>query len=172
MPVRPRFHELAAAEVRRETAGCVSVAFEVPDELAGAYRFVQGQYLTLRRDFGGEELRRSYSICSGRDEGALRIAVKEVPDGRFSGWINRRLKAGDKLSVMPPSRAVSHCRLSEPGRPGPALRLFAAGSGITPVISDDRARCWRTEPDTHFTLFYGNRTTAGDVIFREMRSTT
>ena len=162
MPVRPRFHELAAAEVRRETAGCVSVAFEVPDELAGAYRFVQGQYLTLRRDFGGEELRRSYSICSGRDEGALRIAVKEVPDGRFSGWINRRLKAGNKLSVMTPQGRFH--RALRPGGRG-RYALFAAGSGITPVISVART-VLASEPESEVMLFYGNRA-AGDVIFRD-----
>ena len=162
MPVRPRFHELAVAQVRRETAGCVSVAFEVPDALADAYRFVQGQYLTLRRDFDGEELRRSYSICSGRDEGELRIAVKAVPDGRFSGWINDSLKPGDKLSVMTPNG-----RFHRPLRPGSAGRyaLFAAGSGITPVISVART-VLASEPESEVLLFYGNRT-AEEVIFRE-----
>ena len=162
MPVRLRFHDLAVAQVRRETAGCVSVAFEVPDALADAYRFVQGQYLTLRRLFDGEELRRSYSICSGRDEGELRIAVKAVPDGRFSSWINGSLKPGDKLSVMTPNG-----RFHRPLRPGGAGRyaLFAAGSGITPVISVART-VLASEPESDVLLFYGNRT-AEDVIFRE-----
>lgn len=162
MPVRSRFHDLTVAQVRRETAGCVSVAFEVPGALAGAYRFVQGQYLTLRRDFGGEELRRSYSICSGRDEDELRIAVKEVPDGRFSGWINNDLETGDKLSVMTPDGRFH--RALQPGGRG-HYALFAAGSGITPVISVARTLL-ASEPESEVFLFYGNRT-AGDVIFRE-----
>ena len=162
MPVRPRFHDLTVAQVRRETAGCVSVAFEVPEALAGAYRFVQGQFLTLRRDFDGEEVRRSYSICSGLDEGELRIAVKEVPDGRFSGWINKELEAGDTLSVMTPDGRFH--RPLEPGGRG-RYALFAAGSGITPVISVART-VLASEPESEVLLFYGNRN-AGDVIFRD-----
>ena len=162
MPVRPRFHDLIVAEVRRETPGCVSVAFEVPEALAETYRFVQGQFLTLRRDFGGEEVRRSYSICSGRDEGELRIAVKEVPDGRFSGWINDSLQAGDMLSVMTPDGRFH--RPLEPGARG-RYALFAAGSGITPVMSVARTLL-ASEPESEVLLFYGNRT-AGDVIFRD-----
>ena len=162
MPVRPRFHDLTVAQVRRETAGCVSVAFEVPEALADAYRFVQGQFLTLRRDFDGEEVRRSYSICSGRDEDELRIAVKEVPRGRFSGWINNELKAGDALSVMTPDG-----RFHRPLTPGSRGRyaLFAAGSGITPVISVART-VLASERESEVALFYGNRV-AGDVIFRD-----
>ncbi len=163
MPLTPaRFHDLVVAEVRRETPDCVSVAFEVPATLAEAYRFVQGQYLTLRRVFDGEELRRSYSICSGRDEGELRIAVKAVPDGRFSGWINRSLMAGERLSVMTPNGRFHH-----PLQPGAAGRyaLFAAGSGITPVISVART-VLASEPASEVLLFYGNRTADG-VIFRD-----
>ena len=162
MPVRPRFHELTVTQVRRETDGCVSVAFEVPEALAGAYRFVQGQFLTLRRDFDGEEVRRSYSICSGPGEGELRIAVKEVPDGRFSGWINKELEAGDTLSVMTPDGRFH--RPLEPGGRG-RYALFAAGSGITPVISVART-VLAAEPESELLLFYGNRN-AGDVIFRD-----
>ena len=141
----------------------MSVAFEVPEALTEAYRFVQGQYLTLRRDFDGEEVRRSYSICSGRDEDELRIAVKKVPDGRFSGWINNGLKAGDTLSVMTPEGRFH--RALQPGGQG-RYALFAAGSGITPVISVARTLL-ASEPESEVALFYGNRT-AGDVIFREV----
>ena len=162
MPVRPRFYDLTVTQVRRETADCVSVAFEVPAAQAETYRFVQGQYLTLRRDFDGEEIRRSYSICSGRDEGELRIAVKEVPDGRFSGWINRELRPGDRLSVMTPDGRFH--RPLEPGGRG-RYALFAAGSGITPVISVAHT-VLASEPESEVMLFYGNRT-AADVIFRD-----
>ena len=163
MPVTPpRFHELRVREVRRETEECVSVAFEAPERLAEAYRFVQGQYLTLRREFDGEELRRSYSICSGRDDGELRIAVKAVPEGRFSGWINGELQAGMALQVMTPNG-----RFHRPLRPGGRGRyaLFAAGSGITPILSVART-VLAAEPESEVLLFYGNRT-ARTVIFRD-----
>ncbi len=90
----PHFHPLRVTDVRRETADCVSLSLEVPPELAGRFRFTQGQYLNVRRDIGGGEVRRSYSICSGLDDGELRIAVKEVEEGLFSGWANRELAPG------------------------------------------------------------------------------
>ena len=162
MLVRPRFHDLTVSDVRRETGDCVSVAFKAPPALADAYRFVQGQYLTLRRDFDGEDLRRSYSICSGRDEGELRIAVKAVLDGRFSSWLNNDLRPGIALSVMTPQGRFHH-PLQPDGRGRYAL--FAAGSGITPVISVART-VLASEPESEVMLFYGNRT-AADVIFRD-----
>ena len=93
----PRFHPLRIADIRRETADCVSLAFEVPEPLRAAYAFVPGQYLTLSAVIGGEEVRRSYSICSGLDDGELRVAVKRLPGGVFSGWANGTLRAGDTL---------------------------------------------------------------------------
>ena len=98
----PHFHRLTIADLRRETKDAVSIAFAVPPELASAYAFEPGQYLTLRATLQGEEERRSYSICSGLDDGELRVAVKKVDGGRFSTHVNEALKPGDTLDVMTP----------------------------------------------------------------------
>ncbi|MGH6622439.1 MAG: FAD-binding oxidoreductase, partial [Burkholderiaceae bacterium] len=128
----PRFHSLRVAEVRRETPDCVSVSFELPLELAGEYRFVQGQHIGLRAQLDGEELRRSYSICAGADDGELRVAIKQVAGGRFSSWINQQLEAGQFVDVMTPEG-----RFFTPLAEHQAKHYvaFAAGSGITPVLS-------------------------------------
>ena len=99
----PRFHRLAVDDLRRETADAVSLTFTIPQELASDYSFAPGQYLTLRTTMDGEEVRRSYSICSGPDDGELRIAVKKVDGGAFSSWAADELKAGDQLDVMTPT---------------------------------------------------------------------
>ena len=158
----PHFHALRITDVRRETADCVSLALEIPPELASRFRFTQGQYLNVRREIGGGEVRRSYSICSGLDDGELRIAVKEVPEGLFSGWANRELAPGESLEVMPPEG-----KFFVPLDPARSLHYvaFAAGSGITPVLSLARTILAR-EPGSRFTLVYGNRT-LGSVIFNE-----
>lgn len=158
----PRFHALPIREIRRETADAVSIAFTVPPELAEAYRFEQGQYLTLRTMIEGEELRRSYSICAGEEEGELRVAVKEVEGGAFSTFANRQLQAGATLDVMTPMGRFGASTRAASG--GHAV-FFAAGSGITPVLSIIRTRLAR-DPDCRLTLFYGNRNSAG-ILFRE-----
>ena len=96
------FHKLSLADVRPETEGAVCLRFEVPDALSDRYRFKQGQYLTLLSTIDGEDLRRSYSICSGVDEDKLEVAIKAVEGGRFSTFANASLKTGDTLEVMPP----------------------------------------------------------------------
>ncbi len=161
-PTVPRFHRLRVADVRRETPDAVSVAFAVPDEWRAHYAFAPGQYLTLRTELDGEELRRSYSICSGPDDGELRIAVKRVDSGAFSGWANSELRPGDALDVMTPTG-----RFGVPLAPDEARVhvAFAAGSGITPILSIARAVLAR-EPHSRFFLFYGNRSTA-DMLFRD-----
>jgi ring-1,2-phenylacetyl-CoA epoxidase subunit PaaE len=158
----PKFHSLRIREVRRETPECVSLAFEVPEELAGEYHFVQGQHLNLRAQLNGEEARRSYSICSGVDDGELRVAIKKVSSGRFSVWVNESLKAGDCIDVMTPEG-----RFFTPLDPAHAKNYvaFAAGSGITPVLSLIRTTLAR-EPRSRFTLVYGNRRLSG-VMFNE-----
>lgn len=158
----PRFHPLTVREVRRETADAVSIAFDVPAELADAYRFQQGQYLTLEAEIGGETVRRSYSICSGLDDGELRVAVKRIDGGRFSGFANENLKAGDRIDVMTPMG-----RFTTPLEPE-AARVFlgvAAGSGITPILSIARTVLAR-EPESRFVLLYGNRG-VGSILFQE-----
>jgi ring-1,2-phenylacetyl-CoA epoxidase subunit PaaE len=158
----PRFHPLKVAEVRRETPECVALRFDVPSEFADEYRFVQGQHLTLRTVLGGEELRRSYSICSGVDDGDICVAVKKVGGGRFSVWVNESVKAGDTIDVMTPEG-----RFFTPLDPAHAKHYvaFAAGSGITPVLSLIRTVLAR-EPHSRFTLIYGNRRQAS-VMFHE-----
>src|SRR6201986_4750168 len=99
----PRFHRLAVNDLRRETADAVSMTFKIPNELADDYAFAPGQYLTLRATMDGEEVRRSYSICSGPDDGELRIALKRADGGPFSSWPADELRAGDELDVMTPT---------------------------------------------------------------------
>mgnify|MGYP002713411594 FL=1 len=158
----PRFHRLSVSDLRREASDAISMTFAIPDDLQGDYRFTPGQYLTLRTTMDGEEVRRSYSICSGPDDGELRIAVKKVDGGAFSNWAADELKAGDELDVMTPTGrfGVAHA-------PGEARTYvgFAAGSGITPILSIIKGVLAR-EPDSRFFLFYGNRSTEG-VMFRE-----
>jgi ring-1,2-phenylacetyl-CoA epoxidase subunit PaaE len=157
----PRFHTLTVSDVRRETAGAVSLAFAVPERLLKAYRYTPGQYLTLRAMVDGGDVRRSYSICSGLDDGELRVVVKRLAGGAFSNWINEHSHAGDTLSVMTPDG-----RFGVPIEPGSARTLvaFAAGSGITPVMAILKT-VLRREAGRFF-LFYGNRSVA-DIIFRE-----
>ncbi len=148
----PHFHALTIADVRRETADAVSLAFAVPDDLAEAYRYRPGQYLTLKADVGGEELRRSYSICSGLEENELRVAVKRIPGGAFSAFANEALRPGMTLDVMTPMG-----RFVLPEVDGPrTVVAFAAGSGITPIMAQAKTILAR-EPESRFHLFYGNR---------------
>ena len=158
----PRFHRLTVDDLHRESADAISMTFAIPRDLAEDYRFAPGQYLTLRTTLDGEEVRRSYSICSGPDDGELRIAVKRVDGGAFSSWASEELKPGDALDVMTPTG-----RFGVAPAPGEA-RIhvgFAAGSGITPILSIAKGVLAR-EPNSRFFLFYGNRTTTG-MLFRE-----
>lgn len=158
----PQFHLLRIVEVRRETPDSVSIAFTIPNALRDAYRFVHGQHVTVRRTIGGEEVRRSYSICSGVDEGDFRIAVRKQEGGVFSGFANERLKPGDLLEVMTPTG-----HFTAPLDPGAARTYLgiAAGSGITPILSIIKSVLVR-EPESRFFLIYGNRTTQS-IMFRE-----
>jgi ring-1,2-phenylacetyl-CoA epoxidase subunit PaaE len=157
-----KFHPLTVAHVARETRDAVALRFAVPPPLAEAFRFVQGQHLTLRADIAGEDLRRSYSICSAVHDGDLRIAVKKAPGGTFSTWVNEQVRAGHVIEVMPP---MGHFNVPL----NPANRKhylgFAAGSGITPLMSIIKTTL-ATEPESRFTLFYGNRSSSA-VIFKE-----
>jgi ring-1,2-phenylacetyl-CoA epoxidase subunit PaaE len=158
----PRFHRLAVRDLRRETADAVSLTFATPERLAEDYRFSPGQYLTLRATMDGEEVRRSYSICSGPDDGELRIAVKKVDGGAFSSWAADELKCGDELDVMTPTGRFGVALAPEQAR---VYVGFAAGSGITPILSIAKGALAR-EPNSRFFLFYGNRSTEG-MLFRQ-----
>lgn len=158
----PRFHRLAVKDLRRETPDAISLTFAIPDELKDAYRFSPGQYLTLRTTMDGEEVRRSYSICSGPDDGEMRIAVKKVDGGAFSSWAADELKSGDEIDVMTPTGRFGIAPVPDTAR----IHVgFAAGSGITPVLSIIKGVLAR-EPSSRFFLFYGNRST-GSMLFRE-----
>ena len=157
----PRFHKLRVADLRRETPDAVSIVFDIPPGLQRDYRFAGGQYLTLRTAIEGEEVRRSYSICSGPDDGELRIAVKRVDGGLFSTWANSGIHPGDMLDVMTPTGRFGVAPAPGEGRVHVG---FAAGSGITPILSIMRGILSR-EPDSRVFLFYGNRS-MGDMLFR------
>lgn len=157
-----RFHSLPIAKVEKETRDAVAITFAVPDALREAFRHDPGQHLTLKADIGGRDVRRSYSICSAKDDGVLRIAVKRAPGGVFSNWANESLKAGDSLEVMPP---MGHFNVPLDASARHHYVGFAAGSGITPLLSIVKSTL-AAEPRSHFTLFYGNRA-SGTVMFRE-----
>jgi ring-1,2-phenylacetyl-CoA epoxidase subunit PaaE len=160
----PRFHRLAVNDLRRETQDAVSMTFAIPHDLAGDYSFLPGQYLTLRTTMDGEEVRRSYSICSGPDDGELRIAVKKVDGGAFSSWAADELKHGDELDVMTPTGRFGIAHAPDQAR---LYVGFAAGSGITPILSIVKGVLAR-EPKSRFFLFYGNRTTEGMLFLEEL----
>ncbi len=157
-----KFHPLRIESVRPETREAVAVTFAVPPELADSFRFTQGQHLTLRADIEGEDVRRSYSICSGVQDGRIRIAIKRVPGGQFSNWANANLRPGQVLEVMPPMGHFNVPLASDARRHYVA---FAAGSGITPVFSLVKTTL-AAEPHSEFTLFYGNRASSS-VMFKE-----
>lgn len=156
------FHPLKIKEVRRETPDCVTVLFEIPEELKKTFAFRQGQSLTMRRILNGEEVRRTYSICSSPLDNIWRVAIKKQEGGLFSTFANEQLKPGDELDVMPPVGKF-YTELN------PAQRkkylAFAAGSGITPILSIINTSL-RIEPQSSFTLVYGNRN-KNSIIFKE-----
>src|ERR1700760_3347810 len=162
MSLVPRFHRLAVNDLRQEAADPGSKTFAIPKGLEAHYSSRPGQYLALRTTMDGEEVRRSYSICSGPDDGELRIAVKKVDGGAFSSWAADELKSGDELDVMTPTGRFGISAAPEATR---TYVGFAAGSGITPILSIVKGVLAR-EPNSRFFLFYGNRVTEG-VMFRE-----
>jgi ring-1,2-phenylacetyl-CoA epoxidase subunit PaaE len=158
----PRFHSLKITDVRKETADCVSIAFDVPNEISDNFQFLAGQYLTLRAMIEDEEIRRSYSLCSAPFEKELRVAIKQVENGKFSTFANNVLKAGDHIDVMTP---MGNFALKNEANNKKSYALFAAGSGVTPILSIAK-EILNKEPNSIVTLFYGNKG-FNDVIFRE-----
>lgn len=158
----PSFHSLTVSDIRRETDDAVSIRLKVPADLSDVFRFAPGQYLTLRATIDGEDIRRSYSICSGVNDNELRVAVKKVPEGVFSTFANNTLKPGDTLDVLPPDG-----RFTAPIEPAAAKSylLIAAGSGITPILSLAKSYL-AEEQESLVTLVYGNRA-AASIIFGE-----
>lgn len=158
-----KFHSIKIKNVRRETPDCVSVAFEIPEQLKQEFTYKQGQYLTLKMTIGGEELRRSYSACSSPVAGEdLRIAIKAVENGKVSTYLNNGISVGDTIEVMPP---MGNFYTEMPADSAQNYVAFAAGSGITPVLSLLKT-AMIANPGNTFTLFYGNKSTS-DIIFRQ-----
>ena len=147
------FHSIPIKKIIRETPDCVSLVFDIPDELTGAFLYKEGQNITLRKTLNDIDVRRSYSICNAPYENELKVAVKKVAGGLFSGFANDVLKSGDIIDIMPPSGNFN-ARLSD--KKNPSYLAVAAGSGITPVISIIK-HTLKTQPDSCFTLIYGNK---------------
>jgi ring-1,2-phenylacetyl-CoA epoxidase subunit PaaE len=158
------FHPLRVRAVQPDTTEAVIVAFEVPEDLKPVFGFTQGQYLTLRKEIDGQDLRRSYSICAGVDDGELRVGVRKVRGGVFSNWINEQLKPGDTINVMAPQG-----RFFVPIAPEARRHHLgvAGGSGITPILSIMKTVLAR-EPASRFTLIYGNRSLKSTMFKEEI----
>ena len=147
------FHSLRVKQVEADTDEAVIISFDVPDTLKNEYRFTQGQHLTLRSRLGGEEQRRSYSICSGVDDDDLRVGVRKVPGGLVSTWINEQFRVDDSIDVLPPEGRFFVPLDAQSAR---HYLGIAGGSGITPILSIMKTVLAR-EPLSTFTLIYGNR---------------
>ena len=160
----PLFHPLTVRHIEPDTAEAVIVSFDVPERLRETFGFTQGQYLTLRKTLDGQDLRRSYSICAGVDDGELRVGVRKVRGGVFSNWINAQLKPGDSISVMAPQG-----RFFVPLAPAERRHHLglAGGSGITPILSIMKTVLAR-EPLSRFTLIYGNRSLQSTMFKEEI----
>jgi ring-1,2-phenylacetyl-CoA epoxidase subunit PaaE len=160
----PLFHDLTVRRIDPDTAEAVIVSFDVPDPLRATYAFTQGQYLTLRKTIGGEDLRRSYSICAGVDDGELRVGVRKVKGGVFSNWINESLQPGDSIAVMAPQG-----RFFVPLDPTARRHHvgIAGGSGITPILSILKTVLAR-EPLSTASLIYGNRMLKSTMFKEEL----
>lgn len=159
-----RFHDLSIKRVSPEAGGAVAITFDIPPALRETFTFEPGQYLTLRAEVDGEALRRNYSICSARSrllrDGEIEVGIRPVPGGRFSNWAVKALRAGQRLAVLPPQGRFTVQRPRALHRVG-----FAAGSGITPILSI-AASTLEEQPHSKFTLVYGNRRTA-TIMFNE-----
>lgn len=156
-----KFYSLPVANVTGETRDAIAVTFAVPSELKEIFHFYQGQHLTLRTEINGADVRRSYSICSAVQDDVLRVAIKKAPGGLFSTWANDTLKPGVAIDVMPP---MGHFNTPLSPENRKHYLAFAAGSGITPLMSIIKTTLM-SEPHSRFTLFYGNRASS-TVIFK------
>ncbi len=156
------FYRLGIEKIVRETPDAVAVTFQVPADLKETFAFREGQYVTIKKEIAGEEIRRSYSICSAPHEGNVTVAIKKVPGGKFSSFAVDELTTSDTLELMAP--AGNFCaRVASTANPH--YLAIAAGSGITPVMAIIK-HVLHTQPDSHFTLVYGNQH-RGSIIFFE-----
>jgi ring-1,2-phenylacetyl-CoA epoxidase subunit PaaE len=156
------FHSVRVKSIEKTTADCSIVSLDIANGLSESFQFKQGQYLTLKASINGEDVQRSYSLCSVPGEGKWQVGIKEVPGGKFSTYANRELKAGDMLDVMEPNGRFF---VEVEPKADRHMIAFAAGSGITPIYSIIRTHLER-EPEAHFKLFYVNKS-AGSIILKE-----
>lgn len=155
-----KFYPLKVENIRQLTPESVEITFEIPESLKDIFQYKSGQHLTLRHFFDGQEIRRSYSLCTAPDENKWSVAVKATSHGIFSNYVNNTLKIGDTIEVMSPmgNFTTHHDHHKN-------IVFFAAGSGITPVMSHIR-HALHHQPETNVMLFFGNKNTAS-VMFRE-----
>jgi ring-1,2-phenylacetyl-CoA epoxidase subunit PaaE len=158
------FHKLTVREIKKETPDCVSIAFAIPKNLQSEFLFEQGQNITIKKEIDGEEIRRSYSICSAPFENELRVAVKKVDGGKFSTYANSVLKPGEILEILPPTGRFNTKLNTQNSK---QYLAFVAGSGITPVISIIKTTL-QTEAASSFTLVFGNRGRNSIIFFEEL----
>lgn len=158
------FHRLVVSEIKKETPNSVSILFEVPEDLKEKYLFEAGQYITIKHTVNDKELRRSYSICCTPSSGLLKVGVKKVTGGSFSVFANEKLKEGDALEVMTP---MGKFIFSPDSNESKSYIAFAAGSGITPLLSIINAAL-ETESNSTFVLIYGNQSKTETMYFAEL----
>lgn len=158
------FHPLRVAALEKTTEDCTLITFAVPEELHDIFAFKQGQYLTLNADINGENVRRSYSLCSSPLDKEWQVAVKKIPQGKFSTYANEVLKVGDTLDVMAPAGKFY---VETDTSQGKNYIAFAAGSGITPILSIIKTHL-EVEPESTFKLFYTNQSVASIILKEEV----
>lgn len=158
------FHTLSIKNIERVTSKSVTITFEVPPDLKDTYKFKAGQYITIKATLNGTEIRRDYSLCSSPKSGELRVAVKEVKDGTFSAYVNKELKVGDQLEIAPPR---GHFIFEPNDSKTKHIAAFAAGSGITPILSIVKSAL-EEEVLSNVVLVYGNKTTDDTMFISEL----
>lgn len=159
-----KFHSLAIKELKKETQNAVSILFDIPSNLKEEFKFIAGQYINIKKNLSGVELRRAYSICSAPNSGELRVAVKAVDNGTFSVFATTILKEGDVLEV---SKPLGKFVLETNPKNAKNYLGIAAGSGITPIMAMIKA-VLAEEPKSTFTLIYGNKTEADTIFYAEI----
>ncbi|MEO6232846.1 MAG: 1,2-phenylacetyl-CoA epoxidase subunit PaaE [Ferruginibacter sp.] len=160
------FHPLTVKNIQTDTPESIIITFHIPENLQDTFSFIQGQNLTLKSFINGEEIRRSYSICSAPFENELQVAIRKTTNGKFSGYANDYMKAGDSIEVLPPTGRF-YTKLNPCNKNN--YLAIAAGSGITPIISIIKTTL-NTEPNGSFTLIYGNRSRSSIMFFEALEA--
>jgi ring-1,2-phenylacetyl-CoA epoxidase subunit PaaE len=158
------FYKVKIQEVKQETASAISVLFNIPPHLKSEFNFIAGQYITIQQEIRGEEVRRAYSICSTPQSGELRVAIKAVEKGVFSFYANSHFKVGDEIEIsIPEGRFLLNPETNK------NYIAFAAGSGITPILSMVKS-VLENEPTSNFTLIYGNKSIADTIFYTQLNT--